>query len=58
LRRFLRIDHGNGKQEAKGALVQEVVKWAIEEPDRAEAEFKKSAAEVISFLSQVNDKLT
>jgi hypothetical protein len=48
---------GQGRRDAKKALVLEVVDWAQSDWDTARAEFGVSASEVIKFLNMVENAL-
>jgi predicted ATPase len=51
------MPHGLPKQKAKGDLANEIVNWALTNPEKAKVEFKESAKEVLEFLAEIDQKL-
>jgi hypothetical protein len=50
----LEIEHGPKKQEAKTALLKEVMQWALTNREDAIKEFENSAIEIIEILREIN----
>lgn len=53
----LAMPHGPKKQEEKGKLAEEVLRWALADPVKAHAEFNVCAKEVLVFLNEIAAKL-
>jgi hypothetical protein len=53
----LAMPHGQGKQTAKGKLVEDVVAWAVEDLERAQNEFNLCAKEVLDLLRDIATRL-
>jgi predicted ATPase len=54
---ILALSHGPKKQEEKGKLAEEVLRWALADPIKAHAEFKICAKEILDFLNEISTKL-
>ena len=50
------IKTSNDKRNEKVNLLKEVKKWINENPEKAKAEFSKSAKDVIDILHSINNK--
>jgi hypothetical protein len=51
------MPHGPKKQDEKGALAEEVLRWALADPVKAQAEFPVCAKEILDFLNEISTKL-
>jgi hypothetical protein len=55
---ILALSHGPKKQEEKGKLAEEVLRWALSDPVKAQAEFAVCAKEILDFLNEISTKLS
>jgi len=53
----LGMPHGPQKQAEKGKLAEEVLRWAMADPVKAEAEFAVCAKEILDYLREISKKL-
>ena len=53
----LAMQHGQKKQDEKGKLAEDVLRWAMADPVKARAEFKVCAEEILDFLHEISKKL-
>ncbi|MFJ3419090.1 ATP-dependent nuclease [Streptomyces sp. NPDC086082] len=53
----LAVEDKKKKKEAKKQLLHEVLSWVDEDPQRAKQEFQASAAEFISHLQEIEEKV-
>lgn len=54
---ILAMSHGAKKQEEKGKLAEEVLRWALADPEKARSEFAICAEEILDFLKEISTKL-
>jgi len=54
---ILALSHGPKKQEEKGKLAEEVLRWALADTEKAKAEFVVCAKEILDFLNEISTKL-
>jgi hypothetical protein len=55
---ILTMPHGPKKQEEKGKLAEEVLRWALSDTVTAQAQFAVCAKEILNFLNEIAAKLT